>query len=334
MGHPADLVKVRQQCSPLSTSTATTAASPVRNSNPIVGVSSPRSRFATATTTTTAATTRQRSAARLSAASTATAAAVAAPKHHLHHHQNLSTIGMLRSIMAKEGVAGLYAGVSAPLLAVVPAYGVSFCTFDIVKSAFINTSIGNNNHQQQISIAQTAIAGGISGIPMALIQGPLEKIKCEFQLNSTRYSSLGDCLKQSSRRGLSHVFRGTGLTMVRDVPGNATFFATYEFVRRTLRQVEGRGERSSPSTGATLVAGGLAGMANWIVAIPMDTIKSRYQCNGMSSPVEVLSQLLRWEGPKALFSGLQPALLRAVPSNAAALLGVETVRRLLQLEDQ
>ena len=35
--------------------------------------------------------------------------------------------------------------------------------------------------------------------------------------------------------------------------------------------------RKSLSVGSTLVAGGLAGMCNWLVAIPMDVVKSRLQ---------------------------------------------------------
>ena len=31
------------------------------------------------------------------------------------------------------------------------------------------------------------------------------------------------------------------------------------------------------STGAVLLAGGMAGMANWAVAIPPDTLKTRFQ---------------------------------------------------------
>jgi len=259
-------------------------------------------------------------------------------------------VGMIRSILATEGPVGLYAGITAPLLAVVPAYGIAFWTFDTAKSAML--SRGNNSSEQggrqqphQLTVGQTALAGAASGVPVALLQGPLEKVKCEFQLNSTKYASLEDCLRQSYRRGIGQVFRGTGLTIARDVPGNAAFFATYEVSRQALCQLEGRyyygvnndGSYSKkPSMAATLAAGGLAGMANWIVAIPMDVIKSRYQTAApgtYASSVDVVRQLLRADGARALFRGLGPALMRAVPSNAAGLLGVETARTILQIDN-
>jgi len=246
---------------------------------------------------------------------------------------------MLRSVLASEGLVGLYAGVSAPLLAVVPAYAVTFWSFDVASKAIrsmngVDRAGSDRLQNQPLSIGQTAAAGGFSGMPVALFLGPLEKVKCEFQINPTKYRSLGDCLRQSSQRGVSHVMRGTGLTMMRDVPGNAAFFATYIGMRQILSDMEGNNS-NKPSMGATLVAGGLAGMANWVVAIPMDTIKSRWQVappGTYKSPVEVLSRLVEREGPRALFRGLAPALVRAVPANAAGLLGVETARSLLRLD--
>jgi hypothetical protein len=47
---------------------------------------------------------------------------------------------------------------------------------------------------------------------------------------------------------------------------------------RTLptRCANGQGEKG-PGVGATFVAGGLAGIANWCAMLPIDTVKSRYQ---------------------------------------------------------
>ena len=117
--------------------------------------------------------------------------------------------------------------------------------------------------------------------------------------------------------------------MARDVPGNAAYFAAYELLRRKFCDLE---DRKTPSTAATVLAGGLAGVANWTVAIPMDVLKSRYQVAPIGtykSCWHVLTDLIHREGPRALFRGLAPALLRAFPANAACFLGAETVRTAL-----
>jgi solute carrier family 25 carnitine/acylcarnitine transporter 20/29 len=75
----------------------------------------------------------------------------------------------------------------------------------------------------------------------------------------------------------------------------------------------------------------MAGVANWIVAIPFDVLKSRLQTaphGKYRNLFDVFQQLLQNEGVFALFRGLSPALIRAFPANAACLAGVEMARTL------
>ena len=79
-----------------------------------------------------------------------------------------------------------------------------------------------------------------------------------------------------------------------------------------------------------MLAGGLAGMANWAVAIPADVVKSRLQAgSGSSGALGILRTMLREEGVGSLFRGLGPVMLRAFPANAACFLGMETGKKLL-----
>ena len=71
--------------------------------------------------------------------------------------------------------------------------------------------------------------------------------------------------------------------------------------------------RNQLSIGSTLVAGGLAGMCNWLVAIPMDVVKSRLQAapeGTYTGARDVLTKLLSQEGPRALWKGAVPVLMR------------------------
>ena len=240
-----------------------------------------------------------------------------------------STAGMFRNIIAQEGMTGLYRGVASPLLAVTPAFAISFYSCDLAKSAMISYEQRQQPtfSKADLSLLQVAAAGGFSGIPLACVVGPSERIKCLLQVDKTRYSGFLDCAGQLYREGgLQSIFRGTGSTLLRDVPGNAAYFAGYEVCRRQLCILE---QRETPSTPSILLAGGMAGVANWVVAIPFDTIKSRIQTApaGMyKNYLDVLTQTVQKEGFQALFRGLTPALLRAFPANAACLFGVETAR--------
>ena len=279
VGHPIDLIKVRQQVVAAPSQSSTTAV-------------------------------------RAAASSPFTAA-------------NSSTFGMLRTIFVKEGVTGLYRGVTAPLIAVTPAFAVSFWSFETASNGI--REYNNMPHNQQLTNGQIAMAGAFSGIPLAAIFGPCERIKCLMQVDKSKYNGFFDCLaKVYKEGGYKSVVRGTASTALRDVPGNAAYFGSYHYVKRLTCEIEGR---TTPSTAGTLLAGGCAGVGNWIVAIPMDTIKSRWQTAPIgkyNNLFHVFQSLVREEGPKALFRGLSPALLRAFPANAACLCGVETVRGFLE----
>lgn len=62
---------------------------------------------------------------------------------------------------------------------------------------------------------------------------------------------------------------------ISDVPASAAYFASYELIQRAM--IPEGGDRSQLGIGRTLFAGGMAGICNWIVALPPDVLKSRLQ---------------------------------------------------------
>ena len=81
-----------------------------------------------------------------------------------------------------------------------------------------------------------------------------------------------------------------------------------------------------------LFAGGMAGIFNWAIAIPQDVLKSRYQTapEGKYSGIrDVFRQLMKEEGPKGLYRGWLPVMMRAFPANACCFLGYEGAMKLL-----
>lgn len=260
-----------------------------------------------------------------------------------------STFGVLRNTFAKEGIPGLYRGVTAPLTAVTPVFALSFWGYDIgkraVKAMDRSTQL-NPGEAYQFTIPQLVVAGGLSAIPTTLAMAPSERIKCLLQVQANevekggkaKYSGMMDCGKAIYKEGgVRSLYRGTVLTLMRDVPGSMAWFGTYELVKKELMHLQG----IDPNTGtlsplAVLAAGGFAGMTCWAVAIPPDVLKSRYQTapEGMYSGLaDVYGHLMKEEGPSALFKGLKPAMIRAFPANAACFLGMEVARKALAFMD-
>mmetsp|Transcript_21681 Transcript_21681/g.61040 ORF Transcript_21681/g.61040 Transcript_21681/m.61040 type:complete len:102 (+) Transcript_21681:3-308(+) len=83
---------------------------------------------------------------------------------------------------------------------------------------------------------------------------------------------------------------------------------------------------------AVVMGGGFAGVFNWIIAIPFDTVKSRIQTapeGAYSGLVDCAKKLHAAEGGAGFFKGVGPAMLRAFPANAACFMGVEWSKKFL-----
>ena len=234
------------------------------------------------------------------------------------------------------------------------AVAVSFWGYDMGKhivTRFSSTAATPGT----FSVAQLSAAGFLSALPMTLITAPFERVKVLLQIQGQKtlapgekpqYSGGLDVVRQLYRTGgLRSVFRGSVMTLARDGPGSAAYFATYEVVKRRLTPApslsEGESEHGAQreqrqpklSLSAITLAGAAAGVAMWIPVFPVDTVKSRMQGAAGNGPAPTVFGTVkdvyrRGGGVKAFFPGIGPALARAVPANAATFLGVEMAQRL------
>ncbi|KAJ5231909.1 Mitochondrial substrate/solute carrier [Penicillium citrinum] len=248
---------------------------------------------------------------------------------------------VVRKTVAREGlVRGMYAGVSAPLVGVTPMFAVSFWGYDLGKTLVNNLStVPVVNNTPQYSIAQISSAGFFSAIPMTLITAPFERVKVLLQIQGQKtlapgekpkYSGGMDVVRQLYKEGgVRSVFRGSAMTLARDGPGSAAYFAAYEYIKRSLTPKDANGNLTGElSLPAVVAAGGAAGIAMWIPVFPVDTIKSRLQsAPGKPTIGGTIRSVYASGGYKAFFPGFGPALARAVPANAATFLGVELAHK-------
>ena len=174
---------------------------------------------------------------------------------------------------------------------------------------------------------------------MTIITAPFERVKVLLQIQGQkqlgpgekpRYSGGLDVVRQLYKEGgIRSVYRGSAMTLARDGPGSATYFATYEYVKRKMTPKDINGNPSGElSLNAVMTAGGAAGVAMWIPVFPIDTIKSRLQsAEGRPTIGGTIRGLYASGGLKAFFPGLGPAMARAVPANAVTFLGVELAHK-------
>ncbi|XP_033987786.1 mitochondrial carnitine/acylcarnitine carrier protein [Trematomus bernacchii] len=233
------------------------------------------------------------------------------------------TYDCFRKTVTKEGVLGLYKGMGAPLAGVAPMMAISFFGVGLGKQ------LQQPDPNKPLTHTQIFLSGCLGGVFTTVIVAPGERIKCLLQVQASgggsRYAGPVDCaIRLYKTQGIRSVYKGTVLTLIRDVPSNGLYFLTYEVLKNFLTP-EGQSV-SQLSTPKILLAGGIAGILNWTIALPPDVLKSNFQTapdGKYRGVVDVLRTLLREEGPKSLYKGFNAVFLRAFPANAACFLGFE-----------
>uniref|UniRef100_A0A4W4F842 Uncharacterized protein n=1 Tax=Electrophorus electricus TaxID=8005 RepID=A0A4W4F842_ELEEL len=237
------------------------------------------------------------------------------------------TYDCFRKTVSREGVLGLYKGMGAPLAGAAPMMAISFFGFGLGKQLL--------QSNPTLPYTQIYLSGMLAGVFTTVIVAPGERIKCLLQVQSTsgqlKYAGPVDCaVKLYKEQGIRSLYKGTVLTLIRDVPSSGLYFLTYEYLKNILTP-EGESVHKL-STPRILLAGGTAGILNWMVALPPDVLKSNFQTAAdgrYKGLVDVLRVLLWKEGAGALYKGLSAVMLRAFPANAACFLGYEVTLKCL-----
>ncbi|CAB3232906.1 unnamed protein product [Arctia plantaginis] len=232
-------------------------------------------------------------------------------------------IDCARKTIKMDGVKGLFRGILAPLAVAAPVNAVNFFGFGIAKKLIEKDS--DHIH----SMSELFAAGTFAGLVTSVLVGPSEHIKCLLQLHddnssNPKYSGAVDCCKKLyAEGGIKNVFKGTGATILRDIPAAGTFFMSYETLKEILVPENASGAYDML---ATIFSGGCAGCLYWLVGMPADVLKTRYQTappGKYKNVRDVFRKLMATEGPSGLYHGLAPVLVRAFPVNALTFVGFE-----------
>lgn len=256
----------------------------------------------------------------------------------------------LRKTLAEERVSSLWKGSTPALSGAVMENMVAFGVNEQLKRLFpddIRPKGVPPPWWQPIAF------GGATGVFTTVVLCPSDVIKCKVQVGrslrsgkggagvaagATRAGAAADAgalglpvlnATQMTRhvlrtQGVRGLFVGLGAQFGRDVPFYASFFGTYETV------VE-HGKASGlgiPLEMLYLIAGGTAGVVGWAVVMPIDTAKSIIQTSPKpQSLMKTIMMVHETQGWRSLYAGLNAALVRAFPANAALFLGYEIARR-------
>ncbi|KAH9851995.1 mitochondrial carrier [Lenzites betulinus] len=248
-----------------------------------------------------------------------------------------STVHAFFTIVREERIRGLYRGIAAPLAGAPPLNGLVFSTYRSLLQA------QSGDEHTIPTLTQINLAGAGSGIISSLITTPAELVKIHQQSlvrTSTTVAPLRDrdvVMHIWRDQGLCGFYRGITATALRDI-GYGAYFTAYEATLRywPLTTPEGGGDGDSKlarnSIAALLTAGGMAGVAGWVVTFPFDVVKTRMQTTAaaaLNNPYRTTWSTIvasyRAEGLGVFFHGLAPTLIRAIPVNMVMFTAYEAV---------
>jgi solute carrier family 25 carnitine/acylcarnitine transporter 20/29 len=146
------------------------------------------------------------------------------------------------------------------------------------------------------------------------------------QWQSSPPSSWGVIQSSVRNHGISSLWRGASWSVARDGWGCGWFFVAMHYAQERLTRDLDDG--SPPGLGVRIVSGGMAGLAYWVAALPLDTVKTWVQSadlrHGSLSVAESIRSIQRREGAtgvvRQLFRGWQVAYGRGIPSAAITMI--------------
>ena len=137
-----------------------------------------------------------------------------------------------------------------------------------------------------------------SAVVAPTVTAPMERVKVLLQVFPSKFSGQRDCLSFIVRtEGWQGLFRGSLLTVARDVPAFCTYFATYETLRALVATEEGE-----VGIIKTAGIGAVAGVLGWAVELPADNLKNSYQVSlGQRSLAWTIRDILAQGGVRQLY---------------------------------
>ena len=243
------------------------------------------------------------------------------------------------STMARtEGFSSLYRGMLSPVIGYGLIKSTAFGSYNQCKHFLVSRQPSSAQHE--LSLLELTLCGGYAGLVQTFIRCPVEQIKVVMQARNLAgsttaapYPSTFACIADVLRTEgvLKGFYRSFVPTLSREIPQYAIYYPTYEVVRHLLLSPGQTLNDLSPLY--TALAGGCAGVAQWVPTYALDVVKSRVSAappGRYKGFVHAAMDIYRTEGIAAYWRGLSAAVMRAFPLHGAVFLGYELTLKLLR----
>lgn len=223
---------------------------------------------------------------------------------------------------ASGGFKGIYRGVGSAALGSAPGAAFFFCTYEATKSALAGaraTAAGgggaDNDGGGNGSAVDHMLAASLGEVAACAVRVPTEVVKQRAQAGQHGGSSLSSLRAILGRRaevGLPGVwrelYRGWGITILREVPFTVIQFPLWEALKSYSRRR--RGGAGDVSAGESALYGSVSGGVAAAVTTPLDVLKTRVMLSSERQRVwDVVTGILRQHGVRPFFAGIGPRVM-------------------------
>ncbi|XP_055048532.2 mitochondrial glutamate carrier 1 [Misgurnus anguillicaudatus] len=259
-------------------------------------------------------------------------------KTRLQNQQGARVYSGLLDCLAKtikmEGYFGMYRGAAVNLTLVTPEKAIKLAANDVFRQKL--------SKDGKLPLWGEILAGCGAGTCQVVITTPMEMLKIQLQdagrlaaqrtvaasapaagptpslvasqtgtSAPSRRSATRITLELLKTRGLRGLYKGTGATLMRDVPFSMLYFPLFANLNTVGRRED---HHSNPQERApflqSFVAGCMAGSVAAIAVTPMDVIKTRLQTmqkgegeDSYRGIIDCIQRILKREGPAAFLKG-------------------------------
>ncbi|XP_073143893.1 uncharacterized protein [Henckelia pumila] len=223
------------------------------------------------------------------------------------------------SMVPQLGVQGLYKGSIPAILGQFSSHGLRTGICEASKLVLIKFAPTLTEIQVQ---SMSSFCSTFLGTAMRI---PCEVLKQRLQVGL--YDNVGEAIVGTwQQNGLSGFFRGTGMTLCREIPFYVAGSSIYDESKKAAQKLLGR----ELEPWETVVVGALSGGFTAVLTTPFDVIKTRMMVaseGGSAALSVVLFSILRHEGPLGLFKGAIPRFFWVAPLGAMNFAGYELIRK-------
>ncbi|KAM0335602.1 hypothetical protein ACHAQA_000650 [Verticillium albo-atrum] len=213
------------------------------------------------------------------------------------------------------GFTGIYRGVGSAIVGSSPGAAFFFCTYEYTKARLADPA--RTVGPALPAPATHMLAASLGEVAACAVRVPTEVVKQRTQAgrHPSSASALASILALRAERGLVGVwrelYRGWGITVMREVPFTIIQFPLWERLKAWGRARKARAGQPVTDVGAVESAlyGSAAGAVAAGLTTPLDVLKTRVMLSEQKVKVaDVLRSVWREEGWRAFFAGTVPRI--------------------------